>query len=124
MSKKVKIKAGKISVLSIITLVFAIITAVLLGLAAVWSLFLNGTNLIYDLVVSFLTNGTVFMPRLDIAYLIEAIYTVFCIATVFVTPLLAVAAAILLIVNRRGALVFLPMVFSPIRQFSASHILF
>ena len=109
MSKKVKIKAGKISVLSIITLVFAIITAVLLGLAAVWSLFLNGTNLIYDLVVSFLTNGTVFMPRLDIAYLIEAIYTVFCIATVFVTPLLAVAAAILLIVNRRGALVFLPM---------------
>ena len=109
MSKKVKIKAGKISVLSIITLVFAIITAVFLGLAAVWSLLHNGTNLIYDLVVSFLTNGTGFIPRLDIAYLVEAIYTVFWIATVFVTPLLAVAAAILLIVNRRGALVFLPM---------------
>ena len=108
MSTKVKTKTN--GALAIITLVFAIIAAAFLGLAAVWNLLGSGLIFIADLVFPILFNGNL---SLGFVSWITLILTIINLAFRVITPLIYIlilaAAAVLLIVNRRGSLLFIPM---------------
>ena len=106
MSTKVKTKTN--GILAIITLVCAIIAASLLGLAAVWSLLAGGADLILDLLFSILfglrTDGSV-----SLVDWLSIISFAFRIITPLISALILAAAVVLLLVNRRGSLLFIPM---------------
>ena len=108
MSIKAKTKTNH--VLAIITLVFAILAAATLGLAAVWDLFTAGADIILDLLFSILFNlkgsGSVHLPG---AAWLSIISLAFRLITPLIYTVILVAAAVLLIVNRRGSLSFIPM---------------
>ena len=108
MSTKVKTKTN--GALAIITLVFAILAAAFLGLAAVWNLLGSGLKFVADLVFPILFNGNL---SLGFVSWITLILTIINLAFRVITPLISVlimaAAAVLLIINRRGSLLFIPM---------------
>lgn len=101
MSKKVKTKTKTNGPLAIITLVFAIIAATLLGLTAAWTLIGSGLGLVTDLLLSFFLNSS--FNVLSIINLASRIIMS------LISTLILAAAAVLLIVNRRGSLSFIPM---------------
>ena len=101
MSTKVKTKRNV--ALTVITFVCAIISASLLGLAALWSVLCNSASIIYTVVVSILYKQT-----WDF-YSIMTIVTSLGVNLFFM--LLLVAAIVLLLVNRKGPFVFIPMGF-------------
>ena len=107
MSTKVKTKTN--GILAIITLVCAIIAASLLGLVAVWSLLAGGADFVLDLLFSILfdlrTGGFVSW----ITLILTIINLAFRVITPLISVLIMAAAAVLLIINRRGSLLFIPM---------------
>ena len=107
MSTKVKTKTN--GILAIITLVCAIIAASLLGLVAVWNLLAGGADLVLDLLFSILfdlrTGGFVSW----ITLILTIINLAFRVITPLISVLIMAAAAVLLIINRRGSLLFIPM---------------
>ena len=111
MSTKVKTKTN--GALAIITLVFAILAAAFLGLAAVCSLLAGGADLILDLLFSLLfpsssTSASIFIASSSFSFL-SLISLVFRLITPLIYILILAAAAVLLIINRRGSLLFIPM---------------
>lgn len=108
MSTKVKTKTN--GILAIITLVCAIIAASLLGLVAVWNLLAGGADLILDLLFSILFKGNLSLGFVSwITLILSLISLVFRLITPLIYILILAAAAVLLIINRRGSLLFIPM---------------